>query len=58
MPRRTTDAEQAIKTAAKAVGKAVLHDARNLQGKQVDLLSWDVSSSQEAKVWILLVDRV
>lgn len=58
MPRRTTDAEQAIKTAAKVVGKAVLHDARNLQGKQVDLLSWDVSSSQEAKVWILLGDRV
>lgn len=49
LPRRQTDGGEAIKTAAKAIGKAVLHDARNLQGKQEVLLSWDVSSSYEAK---------
>ncbi|KAJ3514312.1 hypothetical protein NMY22_g14780 [Coprinellus aureogranulatus] len=49
LPRRQTDGEAAIRNAAKAIGKAVLHDARNLQGKQEVLLSWDVSSSQEAK---------
>lgn len=52
LPRRQTDGGEAIKTAAKAIGKAVLHDARNLQGKQEVLLSWDVSSSYEAKVCI------
>lgn len=44
--------KQAAKTVAKTVKTAVLHDARNIQGKDAsDLggLVWDVSSSHEAK---------
>ncbi|EKM59449.1 uncharacterized protein PHACADRAFT_86174 [Phanerochaete carnosa HHB-10118-sp] len=51
-PEDILDVKAAVKSAAKTVKAAVLHDARNIQGRlDTDLggLVWDVSSSYEAK---------
>ncbi|KAJ2930224.1 hypothetical protein H1R20_g6858, partial [Candolleomyces eurysporus] len=46
-----SDTEATLVQAAKVLKKAVLHDARNIQGRQEDLsgLAWDINSTQEAK---------
>lgn len=49
--------DRTVKQAAKALKNAVLHDARNMRGTTDDDLaqmSWNVSSSHEAKVVLLL----
>lgn len=45
------DADATIKHAAKAIKSTLLHDARNIKGKDKDLSSmvWDVNSTTEAK---------
>lgn len=52
--RRTSDGsdEMVVMQAAKALKNAVLHDARNIQGKEGETggLVWDVTSAHEAKV--------
>lgn len=51
-PEDALDVKAAVKSAAKTVKTAVLHDARNLQGRDDNDLGglvWDVSSSWEAK---------
>lgn len=53
-PRRSSEEEPAIVVqAAKALRTAVLHDARNLTGKNevgAEALGWSVNSAHEAKV--------
>lgn len=55
--RRTSDGsdEMVVMQAAKALKNAVLHDARNIQGKEGETggLVWDVTSAHEAKVCFL-----
>ncbi|KAF8165120.1 Mechanosensitive ion channel-domain-containing protein [Crassisporium funariophilum] len=53
-PRASVDtpsSDAAFKTVAKAIKSAVLHDARNISGKDdvIGGLSWDVNSAHEAK---------
>lgn len=52
--RRTSDGsdEMVVLQAAKVLKNAVLHDARNIQGKEGETggLVWDVTSAHEAKV--------
>lgn len=45
------DGEAVVLQAAKVLGKAVLHDARNIKGKEEGLsgLGWNVNSAHEAK---------
>ena len=47
-----SDTEATLVQAAKVLRKAVLHDARNIQGRPTDLsgLAWDINSTHEAKV--------
>lgn len=48
-----TDAGLTIAGAAKVLKSTVLHDARNLKGKDDQSGgSWDITSAHEAKVWI------
>jgi len=54
----SADATLALKQVGKAIKNAVLHDARNLSGRAEDLaggLSWNVTSSHEAKVRLFLL---
>lgn len=44
-----SDVDAKVKQAANVIKKAVLHDARNLQGRHEDLLAWNVNSTLEAK---------
>ncbi|KAF9569455.1 hypothetical protein CPC08DRAFT_623518 [Agrocybe pediades] len=52
-PRGSVDggAETTLRNAAKVIKSAVLHDARNMKGKEdtTDGLTWNVNSSHEAK---------
>jgi len=58
-PRTSVDGVEAtVKHAAKVIKHAVLHDARNLSGKNgedLGSLSWNVNSAQEAKVFHVLI---
>jgi len=54
------ESEAVVIQAAKALKTAVLHDARNIEGKAADAgaLLWDVTSSREAKVRSHVVLRI
>lgn len=56
-PRASVDGVEAtVKHAANVIKHAVLHDARNLRGKNgedLGSLSWNVNSSHEAKVFLV-----
>ncbi|KAJ3503863.1 hypothetical protein NLJ89_g8241 [Agrocybe chaxingu] len=64
-PRPSLDsADATLKQAAKVIKNAVLHDARNLRGKNENLagLSWNINSTHEAKrlarsIYMRLKDR-
>lgn len=51
-PNTNADGEIKFVQAAKVLKNAVLHDARNLKGKNEGLgsMAWNISSTQEAKV--------
>lgn len=50
--KSATPERAAFVTVGKALKNAVLHDARNISGKEKDLssLTWNVTSTSEAKV--------
>ena len=54
-PRRYHEEDTAVVQAAKVLKTAVMHDARNIKGKEdgPSGLSWNINSAHEAKVQLL-----